>query len=216
VALALFVLLLWRLGFQSVSLKIRMSLSGILIGALVGAWVFDVLPGKDRLIETIQSTQAFEQGDFQHAEVRWSIWYAAWEAWKQAPVLGVGTGGFPEAAHRIKQQHPALQYEGTDYPAHPHNMYLMDLVRWGPAGLLLILLLFWFWFHADRNRGWQYRHGCLVNVSALALCIHGLTAPSLEEYYGSVYAAIYLAVGLAALEAGSAREILKGYDNESA
>ncbi|OIO71423.1 MAG: hypothetical protein CO186_08740 [Zetaproteobacteria bacterium CG_4_9_14_3_um_filter_49_83] len=200
VTLALLALLIWKLGIQSISLRIRLIISIVAITILAAAWISNVFPGKDRITETMQSVEAFSQGDFQHAEVRWSIWYAAWESWKQAPVLGVGTGGFPLAAHQVQLQHPSLVYEGVAYPAHPHNMYLMDLARWGPVGLILLLLLFWFWFHTDRNRGWAYQHGCLVSISAMALFVHGFSAPSLEEYYGSIYAAIYLAVGLAAYQ----------------
>jgi len=135
----LLLLVLWKL--LRIQPWLKMTVTILAFATVLAALTLG--PGKQRMLWTWQSMQSMQQGDFKHAEARWSMWYGAIKAWQAHPFTGVGTGGYRIAAANIKQSHPDLQYEGLS-PAHPHNMYLLDLSRWGPVGLLaLIALLRW-------------------------------------------------------------------------
>ncbi len=156
-------------------------------------------PGRQRVAWTWHSIQSMEQGDFQHAEPRWSMWYAAIRAWQTRPFTGVGTGGYHVAAARIKQQHPNLYYEGPN-PAHPHNMYLLALSRWGPVGMIAFTVLLTLWMRTGWRLDWQRTDAAsLMMLPGAAMAVHGLSAPGMEEHFSGILAALLLGAGLAIL-----------------
>ncbi|MDQ6957845.1 MAG: O-antigen ligase family protein [Mariprofundaceae bacterium] len=156
-------------------------------------------PGKQRMAWTWHSIQSMQQGDFKHAEARWSLWYAAIKAWQTHPFTGVGTGGYRIAAAKIKQLHPDLWYGGL-LPAHPHNMYLLALSRWGPIGPLALITLLALWMRMGWRMDWQRTDtASLIALPGVAIAVHGLSAPSLEEHFSGILAALLLGAGLAAM-----------------
>lgn len=160
-------------------------------------------PGKQRVAWTWHSIQSMEHGDFKHAEARWSLWYAAIKAWQTRPLTGVGTGGYRTAAATIKQSHPDLWYGGLA-PAHPHNMYLLALCRWGPVGLIALIALLTLWVRAGWRLDWYRTEAAsLIALPGMAMAIHGLSAPGLEEHFSGILAAILLGAGLAAIRNNS-------------
>lgn len=116
------------------------------------------------------------------------------DIWKQYPLLGVGTGGLPQAVKNISELQGHTQRITF---AHPHNQYLLDLVRWGPIGLGLLLFLFVVWVRESRGQDWGGSGTApLICLSAVALASHGLFAPSMEEHFSGLLAALLLGVGL--------------------
>ena len=108
VAVAMIFVVLWKhllsgYGWRRTGITFCLTLTIIAL-AMAG-------PGKERVQQTWQSFKAFQQGDMEHAEARWSLSFGAIEIWKTSPVLGVGTGGFPKAAEHIRQQMPELNYD---------------------------------------------------------------------------------------------------------
>ncbi|MDQ6986411.1 MAG: O-antigen ligase family protein [Mariprofundaceae bacterium] len=189
-------IVIWKL------LRIRTTLK-ILIAASVFSLLLATLifgPGKERVQWTIKSMQSMQQGNFKHAEQRWSLWFTAIKVWESHPLAGVGTGGYPGAVAAVKASHPELFLESIT-PAHPHNMYLLALSRWGPLGVLLLLGLLILWTRTGWPLDWQRTDtASLIAMPALALAIHGLSAPSLEEHFPGIFAALLLGAGLAALQ----------------
>jgi O-antigen ligase len=196
VAFAVLFLMGWKLWLNQLHWRRLLSAAAVMF---VIVTVIALGPAKERLQWTADSINAVYHGDFQHAEARWSLWYAAWEGWQDNPILGVGTGGFPTTAQEIAASKPDLYFGGPS-PAHPHQMYLLDLVRWGPAGLLLLIMLLWQWFRLGIRTDWsRENYSSLIALSAVGIAVHGISAPSLEEYHSSVYATLLLATGLAAI-----------------
>jgi len=116
------------------------------------------------------------------------------DIWQQNPMLGVGTGGLPEAVRKWSQDAGDVQQVVF---VHPHNQYLLVLVRWGPLGMGLLMLLFFVWIRESRNWDWsKSRTAPLICLSAVALASHGLFAPSMEEHFSALLAALLLGVGL--------------------
>ncbi|MFQ5355206.1 MAG: O-antigen ligase family protein [Mariprofundaceae bacterium] len=133
-------------------------------------------------------------------QYRLSLLRGAISAWKKHPILGVGTGGFPEAAAQAKRENPSLNYRVVDYPAHPHNAYLQALVRWGPLGLAMLAFLLYSWIKLGWRLDWKSGEaGPLIALSGIALLIHALSSSSLEDHFSAILAAMLLGAGLAQL-----------------
>lgn len=64
----------------------------------------------------------------------------SWEIIKKHPVLGVGTGDFPEKYKEINQQ---LSPNGP-HITNPHNMYILVLAQSGIIGLVSMISIFYF------------------------------------------------------------------------
>ena len=199
VAAALLLMMFWKLCVDRLR---KRTVAMIAIAVVMMLTVVALGPAKNRIVWTVDSLGAFSQGDLSHTEARISLWYMAWEGWRMHPFAGVGTGGFPKIADEVIAMHPEIlspSLVGATYIAHPHQMYLMDLVRWGPVGLLLLLLFLGLWIRMGWRLDWQQHDGLLMALSGAALAVHGFSAPSLEEYYSSIYAVLFMAVGMSAV-----------------
>jgi len=196
VVIVLAITMVWKLWLQN--LNLRLILSAFFISIVVFTAIA-MGPAKQRIQTTIDSLKAFSQGDLHHAEARISLWYLAWEGWKTSPLIGVGTGGFPNISDTIAAQHPNLNLNGQTHIAVPHNIYLMELVRWGPLGLIVLLLFLGYWIRMGWKLDWQQPHYLLISLSGIALSVHGLSSQAIEEYHASVYTAIFFAIGTASL-----------------
>ncbi|MDX8392621.1 MAG: O-antigen ligase family protein [Mariprofundaceae bacterium] len=195
IAVFLPIIVIWMLLRIHTSVKILIAASAFFL-----LWVALTLgPGNARVQWTLQSIQNMQQGNFKHAEERWSLWFTAIKIWQSQPLSGVGTGGYPSSVAAVKASHPELLLSSVT-PAHPHNMYLLALSRWGPIGVLLLLSLFIIWMRTGRTLNWQHTDTpSLIVFPALALAIHGLSAPSLEEHFPGILAVLLSGAGLAAL-----------------
>ncbi len=163
-------------------------------------------PGKERVQGTWlaftqdhqgQSLDAMDSSDnaILATEARFRMWKASLEIWHQYPALGVGTGGVPAASAALPQSLQVAPYSGF---AHPHNQYLLNLIRWGPAGLLLLLLLWGVWLREGMKVDWRYSLTApLFALSGLALAVHGLSAASMEDHFSIILAVLLLGVAIA-------------------
>lgn len=198
VTLVVLVILLWQ--YIIVARSWRFAVPAISLLLFAGILMVGLGSAKHRLLETEYSTEVAMRGDIHHAETRWSLWLAAWYVWRAHPVVGIGTGGFPKASVWAKKNHPELDYDGRSMAAHPHNMYLLALARWGLPGLSALMALFFVWMRTGWSLGWSDSDaGALIALSGIALAVHGLSAPSLEEHFEDILAVMFLGSGLAIL-----------------
>ncbi|OIO70385.1 MAG: hypothetical protein COW19_08830 [Zetaproteobacteria bacterium CG12_big_fil_rev_8_21_14_0_65_55_1124] len=199
VVAVLLLVMLWKL----VRVRPLLKLGAASLAILAMAALLTIGPGKERIISSWNSFQAMEKGNFRNPEARWSLWYAAILGWQQHMPLGVGTGGYHVAADVIKEQHPDLFYGGLgSSPAHPHNMLLQALTRWGPLGMLLLAALFFLWIREGWRCDWHSGPASgLIALTGIALFVQGLTEPSFEEHFPGILAVMLLGAGLAARQA---------------
>lgn len=172
----------------------------MLIGLVVAAG-----PGRARLTGTwlaftqTQSQQGLNALDSSDNAVlatdeRFQMWKTSLDIWRLFPVLGVGTGGLPEAAATLREQKRS--------PAHfrfvqPHNQYLLVLIRWGPVGLLALLALWYAWMREGLKVDWSHSVSApLFTLSGLALVVHGLSSSSMEEHFSAILAVLLLGVAI--------------------
>ena len=110
------------------------------------------------------------------------------------PVLGVCTGELPKAADTLREQghSPAIF---TFAP--PHNQFLLNLIRWGPVGLLALLFLLFVWIREGIVLNWQYSQTApLFTLTGLALAVHGLSSSSMEEHFSAILAVLLLGMAM--------------------
>ncbi len=196
VALAIMMAVLWRHWIAAGWRKAVLPLALL----LVMAGVLAAGPGRERLILTWQDVTAIRHGEIRDTDPRWSMWIAAVDAWKHHPVLGVGTGGFPDAARAAKLAHPNLSFGGYpgQIPVHPHSMYLFSLARWGLFGLAAFLALVATWIRTGWLLPWDRLESPVMALSGIALALDGLFAPTMEQQGTGVMLVMMLGLQLAA------------------
>ncbi len=183
----------WRIALLVVSVSALMLL------------VIALGPGKERLHGTwlaftqTQHEEGLNQFDSSDSAIlatqeRFHMWKASLDVYRENPVLGVGTGGLPDAVAKLKSGgRSASQFTF----AHPHNQYLLALIRWGPLGLVLFSTLLFFWMREGWRLDWRESPVApLIFLPALALTVHALSSSSFEEHFSAILAALLLGTGL--------------------
>jgi len=159
-------------------------------------------PAKERVLGTWTVITAEQQGAVgfwqnnavQAANQRILMWETTLDIYRLHPVLGVGTGGLPDAVVALKAE--GLSASKFTF-VHPHNQYLLALVRWGPAGLALLSLMLFYWMREGWRRDWHESvNAPLIFLPALALVIHGFSSTAVEEHFSAILAILLLGVAL--------------------
>jgi O-antigen ligase len=108
--------------------------------AVMGVLLTAVLVGLISLFPRLSLQQALED----RATGRVDIWLAAWRAWEERPLLGLGAGNFEPRSGDLLSQTPGVAldphsvlFEGIKV----HSAYLEPLVELGPVGLAAFLAL---------------------------------------------------------------------------
>lgn len=197
--------LMLSIGFRWVLDVRNWRIAQIFIGIFILMLLVIALgPGKERLHGTwLAFTQAehetLDQLDSSDNAVlatqsRFDMWMASLDIYLDNPVFGVGTGGLPRAAAELKAEGRSVSQFVF---AHPHNQYLLVLVRWGPLGFMLFSILLLFWMREGWCLDWQKCSAApLIFLPALALAVHALSSSSLEEHFSAILAALLLGAGL--------------------
>ena len=98
---------------------------------------------------------------------RIELWKAAWQAFKQRPVLGWGTGDVLAAVQHGLRLNDS-QLETDRLKTHPHNQYLHLLVMLGLTGTLLIALLYYLFIKYSRACGFEiFRIFLVVSLTGM-------------------------------------------------
>jgi len=197
VAATILIILTWKDLIIGYDWK-RFILATILLASTLV--IFASGPAQDRIQQTWQEVDAIKQGQISASDPRWAIWLGSIEAWKLHPMLGTGTGSFTDVTDAIARSHPELVYEGGSF-AHPHNMYLLAMVRMGSIGLLLLIGFLASWIYIGWRADWKKSSaGCLITLSGISIAVHGFTSSSIEEHFSAIISIAFLAAGLALMQ----------------
>ncbi|MDX8405217.1 MAG: O-antigen ligase family protein [Mariprofundus sp.] len=195
IAVMLMICVLCKWFYDSRNWRIVLPVTGALFLILL---VVAMGPGKERLQGTwLAFTQTQQQPGLDlfdssdnailATDERFDMWKTSIAIWQQHPLLGVGTGGLPYSVAELKAQ----GLTSSAIFAHPHNQYLLSLIRWGPSGLLVLLALLFVWAWQGIKVDWQYSLTApLITFAALALALHGLSSASMEEHFSAILAAL--------------------------
>jgi len=212
VATVLFVCVLFRM-FRSQMSAVRLGILAVVAG-VIGLSAVSMFGG-DRWQQFMLEMERFTVSEHVSAEQMLSsstgqriyMLKVSLNIWRQHPLLGVGTGGFPTAVKQWQQQHgaqPSMMF------VHPHNQYMLDVVRWGVVGLLCVLALLMVWVRTGWHLDWRESDVApLIFMTAIALAIDSMFGPALEEHFSGVLAVLLLGVGLSPVKPNKPKRTLR-------
>jgi O-antigen ligase len=93
----------------------------------------------ERVDDTISSITNYSQNSVTALGHRITYWVNTLELIQEHPIIGVGTGDFPEEYNKIHSQK-----SNTPSTTNPHNMYLLVQAQLGIIGLLSFLSIFYY------------------------------------------------------------------------
>ncbi|MDQ7005531.1 MAG: O-antigen ligase family protein [Ghiorsea sp.] len=182
--------------------KLKLMVFSIFI-ILISIFAFNYAPVKNKINKTIDGVSTVINGSWKTADMRLKIWIVAWEVWKNDPYFGVGTAGYPDAAKKVLQTTKVdyLQLNDAEkniFYGHPHHEFLFALTRWGPLGLFALLFLCYHWVRTGWTTDWDQNtiNAYLITASGVSVILHGLTEPSLNTHYSTLFAIVVLGFGL--------------------
>jgi O-antigen ligase len=150
---------------------------GMLALVTMATSAYLLIPQVPTRLNTIysESSTFFETGDVQtSAGQRLHYWALSLQMWKEAPLLGHGAGAF---RHKLEESNDPAASLGH---RHPHNEYLLQLVEFGLAGLLLLVGLLITVIQTSRRISdpWLSRS---VTAGVLLLCLNAITDASVHN-----------------------------------
>ena len=93
-------------------------------------------------VVTFQDTKGFDRKTDSHTSVglRLAMAINSWQIIKKNPIIGVGTGDFPQEYKKVNE----ISFPKLVNVENPHNMYSFVLVNLGFIGLLSMLAIFYY------------------------------------------------------------------------
>jgi len=196
--------------FKRVKPTIRSAVAVAILITLISLITVASESGRQRLDTTIMNVHGVLSGDVRSADPRFSFWLIALEIWKESPIIGVGTGGFPKASEAICEANPDLKYSPESQPpGNPHNTYLLSLSRWGPLGLIVVIGLIGSLLLQGRKQQTDniYSATLFVPLTGIAVMVDALFAPTFEQHFTGLFLVLLLGAGLSSV---LSRHPLKG------
>jgi O-antigen ligase len=168
--------------------KIGLSIALFFITIVFPIVSYYTLPGikestRDALWEykVYQETRDANGGSIAQRFVYWNI---AWDIFKTAPLIGIGTGDVADAFNSYYLAHPNLLQQ--QYQHRAHNQWLTILLTFGILGLLLFMLVvFYPLFYKRKYLDYFYI------VFFIAFSLSMLTEDTLETQAGVTFYALF-------------------------
>jgi O-antigen ligase len=114
---------------------------------------------------SFSETKGYDEEGFSPTSVGSRIAFAmnSWQVILKNPILGVGTGDFPQEYKKINQINTPRLPNATN----PHNMYVLILVQLGSVGLLSMLTIFYFQIKISFNTPNKFRRDLGITLPLL-------------------------------------------------
>ena len=99
---------------------------------------------QERVDLAVKEISTYADKNYSSVGLRINFAINSWHVIKKNPLIGVGTGDFPNEYKKINEiNSPELVYGVTD-ASNPHNMYTLVLMQLGFLGLLSMLSIFYY------------------------------------------------------------------------
>jgi O-antigen ligase len=184
-----FILLLLGSIFLVIRHK-KIWLAAVLLGLMIALPILSylTLPSiKMRTHEVVYELQSYQLNQDPNGKSiaqRFVYWNIAWDIFKTAPVMGIGTGDVADAFNSYYLANPNLLQQ--QYQHRAHNQWLTILLTFGILGLILFMLVvFYPLFYKRKYLDYFY----IVFFIAFALSL--LTEDTLETQAGVTFYALF-------------------------
>ena len=184
-----FILLLLGSIFLVIRHK-KIWLAAVLLGLMIALPILSylTLPSiKMRTHEVVYELQSYQLNQDPNGKSiaqRFVYWNIAWDIFKTAPVMGIGTGDVADAFNSYYLANPNLLQQ--QYQHRAHNQWLTMLLTFGILGLILFMLVvFYPLFYKRKYLDYFY----IVFFIAFALSL--LTEDTLETQAGVTFYALF-------------------------
>jgi len=184
-----FILLLLGSIFLVIRHK-KIWLAAVLLGLMIALPILSylTLPSiKMRTHEVVYELQSYQLNQDPNGKSiaqRFVYWNIAWDIFKTAPLIGIGTGDVADAFNSYYLTHPNLLQQ--QYQHRAHNQWLTILLTFGVLGLLLFMLVvFYPLFYKRKYLDYFYI------VFFIAFSLSMLTEDTLETQVGVTFYALF-------------------------
>ena len=125
--------------------------------------IFIVIPGiffaayqtsnlfQERVELALKEIATYEDKKFSSVGLRINFAINSWHVIKKNPLIGVGTGDFPNEYKKINEIYSPGMVDGVADATNPHNMYILILMQLGIAGLISMLTIFYYQIKLSYN-----------------------------------------------------------------
>ena len=184
-----FILLLLGSIFLVIRYK-KIWLAAVLLGLMIALPILSylTLPSikmrTHEVVYELQSYQLHQDPNGKSIAQRFVYWNIAWDIFKTAPLIGIGTGDVADAFNSYYLAHPNLLQQ--QYQHRAHNQWLTILLTFGILGVLLFMLVvFYPLFYKRKYLDYFYI------VFFIAFSLSMLTEDTLETQAGVTFYALF-------------------------
>ena len=101
----------------------------------------------ERVDQAVNEITEYSLGSDSSIGQRINFTINSWQVIKKNPIIGIGTGDFPQEYLKINQQNSPERRATSN----PHNMYILVLMELGIVGLISMLAIFYYQFKLSVN-----------------------------------------------------------------
>jgi len=101
----------------------------------------------ERVDQAVNDISEYSLGSDSSIGQRINFAINSWQVIKKNPIIGIGTGDFPQEYLKINQQNSPERRSTSN----PHNMYILVLMELGIVGLISMLAIFYYQFKLSFN-----------------------------------------------------------------
>jgi O-antigen ligase len=99
---------------------------------------------QERVDLAVKEIATYADKNYSSVGLRINFAVNSWQVIKKNPLIGVGTGDFPNEYKKINEINSPKLVDGVADASNPHNMYTLVLMQLGFLGLLSMLSIFYY------------------------------------------------------------------------
>lgn len=137
----------------------------------------------ERVDDAVKSIVSYSEKKTSSVGQRITFAINSWEIIKANPIIGIGTGDFPEEYKKINQ----INTPEVPNTTNPHNMYTLVLVQLGCLGLISMLSIFYYQIKLSFNSSSRFIRDVGITLPLLFLVIMWSDSYLLGHYTTLMY-----------------------------
>ena len=164
--------------------QLKATLISISLISLISYSAFNFSPlFEQRVIQAYNGITNFQPNSNSSIGLRIIFASNSFELFMENPLIGVGTGDYPDEYKRIN----SINTPEVIPTSQPHNMYILVMAQLGLLGLISFLLMFYFQFKLAFSSSLRYVNHIAIAMPLLFLIIMWSDSYLLGHFTGNLY-----------------------------